>query len=176
MIGCYDFCGHYEWTFAWLEEQGGHELVLDYWDEAIRGDSQRHAAELIETLGFEGMKQYWGQVLEEEGAGYEVSEWPGVFRIDMHACPSKGFLIRNGLVQYRDYCDHCMGWIGGMMRAAGYVIDHEHNHAGQCWWEMRRAGDRAAAVSPVNDVRNLPGWETDAMDVYHRATHPDDKE
>ena len=21
MIGCYDFCGHYEWTFAWLDEQ-----------------------------------------------------------------------------------------------------------------------------------------------------------
>ena len=81
MMGCYDFCGHYEWTFAWLEAQGGHDLVLDYWDEAIRKDSQRHAAELIETLGFEGMKQYWGHVLEEEAAGYNVSEAPGVFRI-----------------------------------------------------------------------------------------------
>ena len=23
MIGVYDFCGHYEWTFAWLEREGG---------------------------------------------------------------------------------------------------------------------------------------------------------
>src|SRR5687767_13864221 len=30
MIGCYDFCGHYEWTFAWLEREGGHELVRAY--------------------------------------------------------------------------------------------------------------------------------------------------
>lgn len=175
MIGCYDFCGHYEWTFAWLEAQGGHDLVLDYWDEAIRKDSQRHAAELIETLGFEGMKQYWGHVLEEEAAGYNVSEAPGVFRIDMHSCPSKGFLIRNGLVQYRDYCDHCMGWIGGMMKAAGYVIDHEHNHSGQCWWEMRRADDPAAAVHPANDVTTLPDWKTENVDRYRQATHPDDK-
>lgn len=30
MIGCYDFCAHYEWTFAWLERAGGHALVRDY--------------------------------------------------------------------------------------------------------------------------------------------------
>ena len=48
----------------------------------------------------------------------------------MHECPSKGFLIQNGLVQYRDYCDHCMGWIGPVMLKAGFVVDHEHNHLG----------------------------------------------
>jgi len=31
MIGCYDFCGHYEWTFGWLEQLGGHELVKAYY-------------------------------------------------------------------------------------------------------------------------------------------------
>ncbi len=35
MIGCYDFCGHYEWTFDWLEREGGRALVRAYWDEAI---------------------------------------------------------------------------------------------------------------------------------------------
>ena len=43
MIGCYDFCAHYEWTFAWLEQAGGHALVRDYWNEAINRDSERHA-------------------------------------------------------------------------------------------------------------------------------------
>ena len=51
------------------------------------------------------------------------------------------FLLRNGLEQYRDYCDHCMGWIGPVMKGAGFVVDHEHNHCGQCWWEFRRASD-----------------------------------
>ena len=181
MIGCYDFCGHYEWTFAWLDEQGGHELVKAYWDEAIRLGSQRHASELIVTQGIEGMKKYWGHSLEQEAAGYHDTVTDDVFRIDMHDCPSKGFLIRNGLVQYRDYCDHCMGWIGPLLKEAGFVIDHEHNHCGQCWWEMRRAEDgtppsAAGELSGENDVRLRTDWKnTQAMDVYSRANDSDDK-
>ena len=67
MIGCYDFCGHYEWTFEWLREQGGQELVKIYWDEAIHRDSQIHASKLIGERGFEGMKEYWGPTLDAEG-------------------------------------------------------------------------------------------------------------
>ena len=53
MIGAYDFCGHYEWTFAWLDEQGGHDLVRDYWTDAISKDSQQHASALIREHGFD---------------------------------------------------------------------------------------------------------------------------
>jgi hypothetical protein len=181
MIGCYDFCGHYEWTFAWLEAEGGHELVREYWNEAIQLDSQRHARALILGKGFEGMKAYWGHALDQEVAGYAITATDDVFRIDMHDCPSKGFLIRNGLVQYRDYCDHCMGWIGPLMKEAGYVIDHEHNHAGRCWWEMRRKDDAAepggaGELGGESDVRLRADWKnTAALDVYQRATDPDDK-
>jgi hypothetical protein len=181
MIGAYDFCGHYEWTFAWLEARGGHELVRGYWHDAIAGDSQRHAQALITEEGFEGMKRYWAHTLEEEAAGYVNTVTEEVYRIDMHDCPSKGFLIRNGLVQYRDYCDHCMGWVGPVMQKAGFVVDHEHNHQGQCWWEMRRAADNTppsapAALSGESDVRLRPDWKkTAALDVYSRSTDSDDK-
>jgi hypothetical protein len=181
MIGSYDFCGHYEWTFAWLEEQGGHEVVRDYWDRAINHDSQRHARDLILSRGFEGMKEYWGHSLEQEVAGYAITATSDVFRIDMHECPSKGFLIRNGLVQYRDYCDHCMGWIGPLMKEAGFVVDHEHNHGGRCWWEVRRKEDVTSPDGPgklsgEHDVRLRADWKkTGATDVYQRATDPDDK-
>jgi hypothetical protein len=181
MIGCYDFCGHYEWTFAWLEEQGGHDLVRDYWTDAIAQDSQRHARALISGQGIEGMKQYWTHTLAEEAAGYVNTVTDHVYRIDMHDCPSKGFLIHNGLVQYRDYCDHCMGWIGPVMKEAGFVVDHEHNHQGQCWWEMRRVDDSAppsepGAFSGKSDVRLRPDWKnTSSLDVYSRATDSDDK-
>ncbi|WP_395749586.1 hypothetical protein [Prosthecobacter sp.] len=181
MIGCYDFCGHYEWTFEWLRQLGGHELVKAYWDEAINQDAQIHASTLITAKGFEGMKEYWGPTLADEGAVYHRTVTDTAFRIDMHECPSKGFLLRNGLDQYADYCDHCMGWIGPMMKQAGFVIDHQHNHCGQCWWEMRREEDATPPSAPgelsgAEDVRLRPGWVRDApMDTYQRATEPDDK-
>lgn len=183
MIGVYDFCGHYEWTFEWLRHQGGHELLRVYWDEAIHQDSQQHATALIAAKGFEGMKEYWSHTLAEEGAEWTTTAGEDVFRIDMHDCPSKGFLLRNGLQQYHDYCDHCMGWIGPLMKKAGFVINHEHNHCGQCWWEIRRQQDQTAAsaagaLSGEADVRLRPDWEPgfSHIDVYDRATDPDEKQ
>lgn len=184
MIGCYDFCGHYEWTFGWMERVGGHALVREYWNEAINHDSQRHARELIERGGIAGMRQYWGHTLLEESPdlGFNISYREDVFRIDFHDCPSRGFLLRNGIHHYHDYCDHCMGWTGPMMGEAGYVIDHEHNHQGQCWWEMRRADappghNPVGAVAGDKDVRLRPDWPKDpaALDRFDKATDPDAK-
>jgi hypothetical protein len=183
MLGAYDFCGHYEWTFEWLHKRGGDELVRRYWDEAIHQDSQIHAGELILKKGIEGMKEYWGHTLNEEAAAYHTTATDQVFRIDMHECPSKGFLIRNKLEQYRDYCDHCMGWIWPLLKRGGWVIDHEHNHHGQCWWEMRKATDPSppsttGECSGKNDVRLRPDWEKSKseIDIYSRANSPQQKE
>jgi hypothetical protein len=181
MIGCYDFCGHYEWTFDWLEREGGPGLVRAYWDEAINHDSQRHARELILREGFAGMAKYWAHTLVEESPelGFAITAKPEVFRIDMHDCPSKGFLLRNGLESYHDYCDHCIGWIGPMMKEAGFVIDHEHDHLGRCWWEMRPVGAAAghsavAAVAGDQDVRMRADWNPPGgrCDRYEKATDP----
>jgi hypothetical protein len=73
-----------------------------------------------------------------------------------------------------------MGWIGPLMKEAGFVIDHEHNHRGQCWWEMRRKENPAPASAPgelsgESDVRLKPGWQSEHTDHYERATDPDDK-
>ena len=182
MLGVYDFCGHYEWTFAWLYQKGGAALVRRYWDEAIHIDSQRHARELILSKGIAGMAEYWGHTLKEENAAFHSTATDKVFRIDMHDCPSKGFLLKNGLEQYPDYCDHCIGWIGPLLKEAGFVIDHEHNHCGQCWWEMRHQTDPTLPSAPgtlagKKDVRLMPEWKSQAgaKDAYSRANHPDDK-
>jgi hypothetical protein len=182
MIGCYDFCGHYDWTFEWLRRRGGEPLVLQFWEEAIGGNSQRHAAELIRAEGFEGMRKYWQHTLEEEAAGYTFTSNENAVRIDMHECPSKGFLLRNGIGSFGDYCDHCMGWIGPLMQKAGFVIDHEHNHCGQCWWEMRPADATGGHSAPgelagAKDVRLLPGWSRPGavFDRYLKANDPDAK-
>jgi hypothetical protein len=183
MLGCYDFCGHYDWTFAWLQRNGGKVLVRRYWEEAISHDSQLHARDLILAEGFAGMAKYWGHTLAEESPdhAYTLTRSPDVFRIDMHDCPSKGFLLRNGIENHCDYCDHCIGWIGPVMGDAGFVIDHEHNHRGQCWWEFRAAGNEnpgdARPGALPHDVRNAPNWNTGEtpIDRYLRATSPEDK-
>ena len=179
MIGCYDFPAHYEWTFAWLERAGGAPLLRDYWREAIARDSQRHARELIVREGFAGMAKYWQHTLTEESPalGFRLRQQPNAFRIAIHDCPSKGFLLRNGLEQHADYCDHCMGWIGPVMRDAGFVIDHEHNHRGQCWWSFRAATTPAEECDPDFDVRRLAGWcpPGATLDRFVGATSPEDK-
>lgn len=176
MLGVYDFCGHYEWTFEWLRQQGGETLVQQYWEEAISLDSQRHAEELIRNEGIDGMKKYWGHTLAEEAAGYTTIATKDMIRIDMHACPSKGFLLQNRLCQYHDYCDHCMGWIQPLMQRNGYVVDHEHNHQGQCWWEIRRKTDQTKALecgqnSKIKDVRSDKSWNPrqQTVDRYIRS-------
>jgi len=182
MIGCYDFCGHYEWTFEWLRQHGGDSLVNKFWEEAIGGDSQRHASDLIKEKGFAGMAAYWAHTLAEEGAGYVATKNPGAFRIDMHDCPSKGFLLRNHLEQYHDYCDHCIGWIGPMMKEAGFHVHHEHNHCGQCWWEFRKITDptpasEAGTLAGENDVRLQTDWSSQAKpkDKFDAATSVQEK-
>jgi hypothetical protein len=69
-----------------------------------------------------------------------------------------------------------------MLQKAGYVIDHEHNHCGQCWWEMRVAGTppghaNVGEVAGENDVRHRPEWlQAGArLDRYDKASDPDDK-
>ena len=184
MIGCYDFCGHYEWTFNWLDREGGHGLVRAFRDEAINQDRQIHARELILKEGFEGMAKYWGHTLLEESPelGFKITKKEDVFRVDMHDCPSKGFLLKNDLEQYRDYCYHCMGWIGPLMKEAGFTIDHEHNHCGQCWWDIRKQGEPDAdvsvgATSGDADVRLREEWTQDAakVDAYRKSNDPDVK-
>ena len=68
MLGAYDFCGHYEWTFEWLRRIGGESLLREYWDQAISQDSQRHAAALIVPQGIPGMIEYWDHTLDQEAA------------------------------------------------------------------------------------------------------------
>ncbi|MDD2709447.1 MAG: hypothetical protein PHV34_15785 [Verrucomicrobiae bacterium] len=182
MLGVYDFCGHYEWTFEWLRQRGGESLLQNYWDQAIHRDSQRHASQLILSKGIDGMKKYWGHTLEEEAAGYTMTAIDQVMRTDMRACPSMGFLTHNRLKQYHDYCDHCMGWVGPLMKRAGFVIDHEHNHCGQCWFEIRRKTDATPPSKPGQlagrkDVRLAKNWRpsTQRIDQYKRATLPQHK-
>lgn len=170
MIGVQDFIRYYDWTFEYLRRQYGEEAVQRYWAEAIAFDSQNHANVLIQAKGLAGMAEYWGHTLQSEEAAYRALQQPDYFRIDMYDCPSKGLLIKLNQEEYHDYCQHCMGWIKPIMDRAGFLIDHEHNHRGQCWWEMYPA-DVAGRESPPPlrdsfDVRQQPDWPQPDHDIW----------
>jgi hypothetical protein len=169
MLGVQDFIGYYDWTFEYLRRNHGEEAVRKYWLEAIARDSQQHARRLFVEKGFDGMDDYWAHTLEMEEAGYTFDRGENYFRFDMFDCPSKGHLIERGLEAYHDYCEHCMGWIKPIMEEAGFVINHEHNHHGQCWWEMRKAEDRLEAPPPLrgpNDIRNRDNWKQETHHLF----------
>jgi hypothetical protein len=67
------------------------------------------------------------------------------------------------------------------MKEAGFVVDHEHNHCGRCWWEIRSKGDatppsESGTLAGERDVRLRPDWkQASPPDSYVRATDPDEK-
>src|ERR1035438_5472202 len=78
--------------------------------------------------------------------------------------------------------EYPMGWIGPMLKQAGFVVDHQHNHCGQCWWEMRRASDPTPPSKPgtlagAQDARLRPDWSPPGSkhDLYRRSNDPDEK-
>ncbi|HID95146.1 MAG TPA: hypothetical protein EYP53_03700 [Candidatus Latescibacteria bacterium] len=191
MLGVQDFIGYYDWTFEYLRRKYGEKALSAYWEEAIAFDSQHHAYELVKNKGFEGMAEYWGHTLNAEEAGYTINKTRDFFRIDMFDCPSVRFLVRRGpspgsesakgpskdlLIKhsqgyYHDYCEHCMGWVKPIMTRTGFMVDHEHNHQGQCWWEMHRAGagSRRKSEPPLRgpqDVRKLKAWRRGEHHLY----------
>jgi hypothetical protein len=163
MIGVQDFIRYYDWTFEYIRRHYGEEAVEQYWAESIAFNSQNHANVLIQAKGLQGMAEYWGHTLDSEAAGFRAGLKEDYYRIDMYECPSKGSLIQIGQEEYHDYCQHCMGWIKPIMDQAGFVIDHEHNHHGQCWWEMRAANqageDSEPPVRDAGDVRLRENWQ-----------------
>jgi len=187
MIGCAEFILGYDFTFEYLRRKYGEGAVVRYWQEAISVDSQRHARELIvpalagERGGFAGMEKYWGHTLAEEEAGYTSARREDAFRMDMYACPSQGILKERGQEHFADYCEHCMGWIEPVLREAGFVIHHEHNHNCMCWWEIVRAAGETPALPPSepgelageDDIRLRPGWDTGRVDGWTASERKD---
>lgn len=88
----------------------------------------------------------------------------------MTDCPSRGFLLRNGISFSKDYCDHCIGWIGPLMKKAGYTVHHAHNHCGQCYWEMRPEGEASDTKPGIEAWKQelLDAWEEEKTTPVHR--------
>ena len=176
MLGCHDFCGYYEWTFHYLRRNFGQAAVQKLWSEAIAIDSQRHYIAAGAGRGLRGLYETWSKTGEDEQCDWTVDldEERNVLHVNMHNCPSKGFLILNNRNADEDYCDHCIGWITPALAVIDTEVSaHEHNHCGQCWWEFRKVDQAQPEVENLEDIRNFEDWRHGYLDTFvHGVKQP----
>ncbi len=172
MLGCQDFCGYYDWTFHYLRRKFGQEAVHKFWIQAIALDSQSHYAAAGLERGLAGLYDTWVKTGVEEKCDwtFTLDEAKNVLRLDMRECPSKGFLLKNDRNADEDYCDHCIGWIDPALQSIGAeVASHEHNHCGQCWWEMRMKDRPHESLFVDVDIRKDIRWQRGFLDRWREG-------
>jgi hypothetical protein len=169
MLGCHDFCAYYEWTFAHVRATWGQDAVRNLWSQAIGGESQQAYTDAARRAGLRGLLEVWTQTGRDENCDwtFTLDESANTLRWDMRHCPSKGFLLDHDLNADEDYCDHCIGWMAPLLAGVGVeVAQHEHNHRGQCWGEMRVSARASTSLDIPVDMRRSPDWNSGYVDVF----------
>ncbi|MDY0170638.1 MAG: hypothetical protein RBS80_29120 [Thermoguttaceae bacterium] len=169
MLGCQDFCGYYDWTFHYMRRRWGNDSLQRLLREAIGGESQRHYAEAGARAGLRGLYDTWTKTGEDEHCDwtFTLDERKNVLRCDMRQCPSKGFLNENDLNADEDYCNHCTGWMIPLLEGIGSeLLEHEHNHCGQCWFTIRMKDRPSGKLHVEGDIRNDPRWGCGYLDRW----------
>jgi len=80
----------------------------------------------VETCGLYGCVEYWGRVLDAEGASYQIEYKPDTFKMAITKCPSLETLVE----PYRDYCKHCEVMYKPIFKALGYKYKIERGEEG----------------------------------------------
>ncbi len=125
MISCTEFIPAYSELFCYLEERGGRDEVLRFW-EHLSDHFLDNLRELVTQHGLRGCWMYWERTLNEEAADFtmELDEAAGEFTIRMRHCPSKGMLLelqQAGRIEpYHDYCGHCDVLYRRVLEPMGY--------------------------------------------------------
>ncbi len=146
MISCKDFIPAYSHLFKYLEARGGKETVVRFW-ENLSDRFLTNLRDLVAEHGVRGCWLYWSHTLNEEAADFtmELDEDAGQFRIDMHACPSKGRLLEIEHVEpYRDYCQHCDVLYRRVLEPMGYDYSFDMSQCDKAVCSVvisRKAGD-----------------------------------
>lgn len=142
MISCTDFIPAYSQMFKSLEKLGGPEAVQKFW-EYLSDKFLGNLKKLVEEKGLRGCWEYWTHTLNEEAADFtmELDEDSGIFKIDMHYCPSMGRLVETRHVEpYHDYCRHCDVLYRRVLEPLGYEynIDMCRSDKARCSLTIRR--------------------------------------
>ena len=131
MVSCTEFIPLYSELFKYLENKGGKEEVLKYWNFVSDKYVQPRLGEEVEKNGLKGCWNYWNVSLNEEACDFSMTydEEKNFFEIDMKGCPSKGML--NNLLYtepYKDYCEHCDVLYSRVLKKYGIDIKGCYEH------------------------------------------------
>lgn len=114
MISCTEFIPSYSELFTFLEDKYGRGEVDEFWKYLFAPTgSGIPLINYVKKEGIRGCFDYWAGTLNEEAADFTMylNEKAGWFMNVMHACPSKGRLLKLkdeiGITPYHDYCLHC---------------------------------------------------------------------
>ena len=146
MISCTEFIPAYSELFRYLEERGGREEVVRFWED-LSDRFLGNLRALVEEHGLRGCWLYWSHTLNEEAADFrmELDEEAGEFRIIMRHCPSKGLLMSlDHMEPYHDYCGHCDVLYRRVLEPLGYecVADLSECDEARCSITVRRSANK----------------------------------
>ena len=136
MISCTEFIPAYSELFRYLEERGGREEVMRFWED-LSDRFLGNLRALVEEHGLRGCWLYWSHTLNEEAADFrmELDEEAGEFRIIIRDCPSKGLLMSlDHMEPYHDYCGHCDVLYRRVLEPLGYecIADLSETDRARC--------------------------------------------
>lgn len=142
MIPCTEFIPAYSELFKYLEERGGPDAVMGFWNY-LSDNFLGNLRDLVTERGIRGCWDYWSHTLNEEAADFtmELDEEAGEFSITMEHCPSKGRLLEyTHFEAYPDYCRHCDALYRRVLEPLGYDYDIDLSHCDEarCKLTVRR--------------------------------------
>jgi len=126
------FVRFYNEVFKALDRQGRRHLVA-YWRELGRLQT-RALGRRFRRGGLRACRDYWARILREENCRGTLTLTARCLELRMDRCPSLSKVLDNDAAPCRLYCDHCMGWVQPVMRAAGLyaVMDMQSRTAPRC--------------------------------------------
>ncbi len=128
MISCTEFIPAYSEGFKFIEQRGGFEEVEKFWAYLADLYLKNTLSKMVAEDGLEGCYNYWSHALNEEAADFKMvlDEIKGLFRIDMHKCPSKGLLNElKHMEPYHSYCKHCPALYRPIVEKHGYSYEDD---------------------------------------------------
>ena len=145
MIPSDHFVKFYNEIFKYLEKQGPD--ALDRYYECVAKRQAYFTLDAFKRDGLQGMYDYWERIRIEENCEL-VHDCNDVFyHLKMTTCPSLSKVLDNDAEPCGRYCDHCPGWVGRVIAAAGYfmVYDIIGRNVPQCeFWVFKTKADAEA--------------------------------
>ena len=146
------FVRFYSEVFKFLEAQGAGHLEK-YWLEISR-HQERHCLELFKEQGLKGMYDYWEHIRIEENCDLTLDLSEDCLHSTMNKCPSLSKVLDNDATPSKSYCAHCAGWIGSVLRKAGYyyvTVTGEPDVPSCDWWIY---ADEAKALAKIQELKD----------------------